>query len=415
MNDQKLFEYAVTASVREATDSDFEELKESSAQKEYELAAADPVVDGKPRMLMLTAWIAHEKKNLNNQVFIKEELKARVIQGLFAPPHAGMIDFDHDYEPRGFWYKASMAYDTKAERWGIIASGAVWAWRFPEFANLILAEMQRSGSIPVSMAARAESIEFVDDEESGYPAMILHNPIFFTTSILDIPPADPHARAVAKEDATEPLDAPAQKALQANAHTGGDGDTPSSDPPTQEDVVMDKDLKELSQDLQTVTEAKVTAETQVTELTQKLDEANEKIAGFEGQIEILNAKVAELEVALQSASETKTQLEGDLEEVRAQLKKFEEEKAAAEKAERLEARISELPEVVRKNLEEHDDCEAIKASWSDVTDEQWETIKQTFDLSVVTGPDYVDRTDKQGKILTATGVSDKSGLKQFIQ
>lgn len=414
MNDQKLFEYAVTASVREATDLDFEELNESTTKKEFELAAAEPVLDGKPRMLMLTAWIVHEGKNLNSQVFIKEELKARVIQGLFAPPHAGMIDFDHDYEPKGFWYKTSFAYDTKAEKWGIIATGAIWAWRFPEFADTILAEMQRSGTIPVSMSARAESIEFVEDDDSG-TAMILHNPIFFTTSVLDVPPADPDARAVATEDATAIVDVPAKEALQANAQTGGDEGDPPLDPPKQEEDVMDKDLKELSQDLQTATEAKVLAETQVTELTQKLDEAIAKFEEATGQIETLNAKVAELEVALQSASETKTQLEEDLEEVRAQLKKFEEEKAEAEKTERLKARVSELPEVVQKNLEEHEDCEALKASWSDATDEEWETIKQTFDLSVVTGPDYVARSDEQGKILTATGGDDKSGLRQYIQ
>jgi len=397
MDKNELFEFVTTAQVREARDEDLEELLKSSAAADYKTAVADPIVDGKPRMVLMTAWIVHEGRNLNGQVFVKEELDARVREGLFAPPHAGMVDFDHDFEARGFWYKTSFAYDTVAEKWGIIANGAIWAWRFPELADMLLAEMQRNDKIFVSMTAKAESIELISDypDSGGEPSIVLHNPVFFTTSILDVPPGDPHARAVATE---EPSELPAPAEASKNEDVVPDLVAASK----QEEDIMEK---ELSVQLAEALEAKATAEATLAGVNEKLVEAQGTISKFEGELAELKTKVAEFEVALQSASETKEGLEADLTEAKEKLNVFETEKLETEATARLTARIAELPEVVQSNLDEHPEKEMLLDSWKAASDDEWETIKQSFNLAVVDhsdDPDYVRRSKEQGNLLCGT-------------
>ena len=398
MDKNELFEFVTTAQVREACDEDLEELLKSSAAADYKTAVADPIVDGKPRMVLMTAWIVHEGRNLNGQVFVKEELEARVREGLFAPPHAGMVDYDHDFEARGFWYKTSFAYDTVAEKWGIIANGAVWAWRFPELADLLLAEMQRNGKIDVSMTAKADSIELVSDhpDSGGEPSIVLHNPVFFTTSILDVPPADPHARAVATE---EPSELPAPTEASKNTDVVPELVAASQ----KEESIMEK---ELSVKLAEALEAKAKTDADLEKANEKLVEAQESISDFETEVAELKTKVAEFEVALQSASETKEGLEADLTEAKEKLEIFEVEKAEEEATSRLETRIAELPEVVQSNLDEHPEKEMLLKSWKAASDEEWDTIKKSFDLAVVDhtdDPNYVQRSKEQGNLLSGTG------------
>ncbi|MBU8922617.1 MAG: hypothetical protein KOO63_12435 [Bacteroidales bacterium] len=410
MKDEDLFEYVVTASAREVLEDEYDEVQASLETQGFELAANDPTVNGKPRMLLLTSWIVHEGRNNNGQVFIKEELSTRVAQGLFAPPHAGMIDFNHDFEPRGFWYKTSFAYDASAEKWGILANGAVWAWRFPEVADYVLAEMQRNGSVPVSMSAKAESVEFLEThpEAEGKESVVLHNPVFVTTSLLDVPPADPRARAVASEEPAEELAAPAERASQTNESVEAVEDNVLTAASEKEEHIMEENIQELQTKLDAAEAATLkalsTVETQVT-----------TISDLEAAAAESTAKIVELEVALQSASDTIEGLEGDLATSNEQLAGFESEKVEAAKAAQLAERLAELPPVVMKNLEEHPEKEALLSALKEASDEQWELMKQSFALSVADSVDYVKKTEEEGTI-PASGTGDKpSGLSQFIR
>lgn len=205
----KIRTFLAQASIREATDDDVAELATSSLAAEVEKSAGPLGKDGKPRMLIIAAWMAHEGRNANGQAFVKEELEKRVGEGLFSPPHGGMIDFNHDFDPRGFWYKSSFAFDSRpnVQKWGIFVTGAIWAWRFPQLADTMIAEMHREGMINVSMACIADTVEFTRayPEHEGSFTEVLHNPVFLTTSLLDLPPADSSANGKVSEDPAEEL------------------------------------------------------------------------------------------------------------------------------------------------------------------------------------------------------------------
>lgn len=399
------------ATVKEATDQDIDAIAKSSPEfvQSFKNAASDYVgKDGKPRMLLVTAWMAHEGRNGNGQAFVRQELERKVQEGLFIPPHAGIIDFNHDFEPRGYWYKTSFAYDPASESWGIVASGAVWAWRFPELADALLAEMHREGTVAVSMAALPESTEYTRNYPGfeGQYTEILHNPVFFATSLLNIPPADPYGRAnVSEIDVDVPVPAAQEdeesEVVLANQH--------------EEDKPMDKEL-ELQEKLDST-------EAQLKEAQDKVQELEEEKAGLASRIEELTskvtgfeAKVAELELALQSVSEIKQELEEQLEQASTQLAEIESERIEKEKDERLDDRIASLPARVQKNLEAHPEVDEIRASWREMSDEEWASVRRSFDLAS-DSPDYVARSEEEGSVPARKSDSDgaNSGLSQYIK
>lgn len=207
MEEFQSIKYTIAAHVLEPTDTDYEEL--DTVAKGFFIASDSPFENGKPKMLFINAWIVHEGRNLNGDAFVAEELKARVNQELFSPPFAGMIDLDHDFTARGFWYKANYAFDDKAKKWGVLATGAVWAWRYKDLANFMLQEMSTDGYVSVSMSAIAEVVEptFTYPGFVGEKTYIRHNPVFFTSAILTVPPGDPDAKgnvSIAAAESKEP-------------------------------------------------------------------------------------------------------------------------------------------------------------------------------------------------------------------
>jgi len=435
-------EFIVTASVHEADVSDFAELETNpdfvrNFKISYDEAAGPIGKDGKPRMLLITTWMAHEGRNLNGQAFVKEELEQQVRDGLFSPPHAGMIDFDHDFTPRGFWYSSAFAYNTQAGKWGIILNGAIWAWRFDELSNMLLAEMQREGFITVSMSALPGSLEITrsypgfEDQETE----ILHNPVFFTTSVLDVPPADPDAKGTAMEElgknVSEPntvasnddtlytdlehsheQDAGGVLVLAGHANDGNQGG--------QE---MDKELDILRQELEDAKTKLNETEAAKAEVDTKLSDAETAKIVLSEEVEALKLKIAELEVALQSVNETRGKLETELANVREELQKasevieaFEAAKAEAEKEERFQTRMAELPEVVQKNLEAHEDSEVLTKMIREATEDEWEVTRKYFDIAVTQGPNYTQRSEEEGGLpLTGKGKKSDSLLRQHIK
>jgi hypothetical protein len=420
MNKEKLVEYVVAASVREADSKDYEELDNDPVVNNFKLAAGPVGKDGKPRMLLLTAWMAHEGRNENGIAFIRQELQEAVNGGLFAPPHAGMIDVNHDFQSRGFWYKTSFAFDDTAQEWGILASGAIWAWRYPELADALLAEQQRNGSIAVSMSERAESVEMT----RSFPGFenelteIQHNPVFFTTSILlDIPPADVHGRGTVTEDGKEPpvpasrTDKHLQAASRSQLHF-------------KEEVM--EDLKLLVEELRTERDNARASQKQAEEARDSFkataEEVTTKLAAAQSQVEELSAQhekdttqIAEMEIALKTITESKDEISNKLSEVGKELEAYQVKEVEAAKDKVLVERLASLPEAVQKNLEEHPDKDALCTAWRDLDDEGWNTVSGTFSLAAnVT--DYVERSLNAGKI-PASGSSPEgsSGLSKYIK
>jgi hypothetical protein len=368
--------------------------------------------------------MVHEGGNLNNQAFIKEELETAVNNGLFAPPHGGMIDYNHDFTARGYWYKTSFAFDQEANAWGVRADGAIWAWRYPELTNELLAEMEREGFVPVSMTAKPESLEITHSFPGAEdkPTYVLHNPVFFTTSMLSIEAADEKARAVVSDS-----DAATKRVLAAKVQTHFDNlykvdEDRQLQVAKQEDSSMDEKLidklrqevKDTEEALRGAEAAKAEADQKVTDVQAEVNTANETISSLNEEVEGFKTKLAELEVALQAAAEAKETIEKELTESKEKLDVFEAKEAEAAATALLEARLQELPEVVRKNLDEHPEKEALLSAWRTADDEAWDTISQAFKLS--DRPDYVSRSDKEGRLATGSG-GDKadSGLQKHIR
>lgn len=207
MNEPEVFSYICEGSIHEPDEQEIEEINLScrgfilaSSQHTGDVKPFGP--DGKPRMLVISAWMAHEGRNLNGDAFVKEELQNVVREGLFSPPYAGMIDDDHDFTARGYWYKTSFAHDQVAKKWGILATGALWAWRYSDLADRLLKDMGSRGTIDVSMSVIAGHTEvtLAYPEAKGERTKILHNPVFFTTSLLSVPPGDRFARGKVVEN-----------------------------------------------------------------------------------------------------------------------------------------------------------------------------------------------------------------------
>ena len=204
LDKELIYKYIIKAHLVEPSDKDFEDIE--TAAKGFFIASNAPFENGKPKMLFLDAWIAHEGRNLNGDAFVSEELRQRVKEGLFVPPFAGMIDENHDFQARGFWYKTSYAFNENAQKWGILTTGAVWAWRYPELADFVVQQMADQGFVYVSMSALAEANEVTLNYAGfeGQATHILHNPIFFTSAILTVPPGDFDAKIINVAEAKEP-------------------------------------------------------------------------------------------------------------------------------------------------------------------------------------------------------------------
>ncbi len=174
-------------------------------------------------------------------------------------------------------------------------------------------------------------------------------------------------------------------------------------------------IAQLQQDVvNTKTELKGSEE-KISTLEAKLAEQATQLETNKSEFEAVSAKLAETEVALQTASDSKTELEAQIKELTEKVVTFEAAQEEALKVARLETRLAELPEVVRANLEEHPEKDVVTAKWREATDEEWDVVKQSFELAA-SGTDYVAASDRErgvnGKGHSTTG---GSGLSKFIR
>lgn len=392
-----------------------------TAGKQELAGGPDPITDGRPTYMRVVAWMCHEGRNRNGDAFVRQELPAAAAK--IDVRHPLVMDWNHAAilggpgRVIGFWYKADYAFDQKAAegegRWGILVEGLMFAWAYPEIADAMLAEQARSGSIDFSMACIPSSVEF--GEVDGKHAAILHNPVFFTHSALDVPPGDPDAVGLAKED-KDGVD-----------HTSAEGDLrhqlTSASAHTQEKamkikltVVANEAGDKLTIRAEGVDEQGnvVAAETlegvaltkleeKIAELTAKLNEAGTekteletKLAASKSGSEEVEAMVEGLKKELDLKAEKIAELEGKVAE-------FEAEKQKLAKAEKLAARKAELPE---SYLAEHEKLDAekkaeVEARWADMSDELWaekvDDINKAVPASARTAS-YLERSKKEGLI-----------------
>jgi len=409
-------EIIVKASVREASDNTrYDHIYQ--AAKEYkdldkdvfsELeVAAGPLDDkGRPRMLIVSAWIVHEGRNRNGQAFIKEELEQAAGKGLFKPPHAGLIDLDHDFQPRGFWFTANYAFDEEAKLWGIAAEGAIWAWRFEELSNALLVEMQREGHIFVSMAALPESVELTGNfpEAEGQFTEILHDPVFYGASLLTVAPGDADARGLVSETSVPDIQATDEDSTaKADLDDSLESDNAlvvAHHKRMKEEVLMEKELELLQAKLNEAIEAKVQAEQSLVSARAEIEVFVKDKDELTANLAAAQTKLDELQVAFDTANEVKTTVESELETTKQELDSYKVAEQEAELETRFTTRLEQLPEAVAINLDKHENADEIKKAWRDQTDEEWEKVISNFSLAASTESTLVDASNKEGSLST---------------
>lgn len=168
------------------------------------------ITDGRPTLMRVVAWMVHEGVNLNRDAFVKEELAAAAAK--ITPRNPLVMDWNHaavvggQNKVIGVWTKADYAFDQKAKdgagAWGLLVEGVMFAWLYPDLADAMLADQSRLGAVRFSMACIPASVEFASDANGPYA--VLHNPVFFTNSALDVAPGDPDAKGLGKEAADAP-------------------------------------------------------------------------------------------------------------------------------------------------------------------------------------------------------------------
>ena len=365
--------------------------------KDLSLAAPAPIIDGKPRMLHVTAFIVHEGMNRNGDRFIADELGAAVTANrLFADGYAGIIDLDHDFSPVGYWYKSEFVVDPKTNTKGILAHGAVWSYLFPEAADRVLAQQQREGFVRVSMAAisKREDVAFEVDQ-SGRLIKTMHNPVFLgATILLEADAGDLNAIGVVDEDPLEHNEY-ARRAVILKAASLNKGNEHNL-----EETAMIEEIRPLLAELLGDQAGKFTDSiseliaTKVDGFKSLLEEkdtlisaAGEKVEGLTSQLEELNTRFEETNLALSNLKQEKEDLEAKLAIANEALEAFEQEKAEAAVEAKKEQRLSQVSEGVKTRLlaKEDEVKDKILTKWASMSEEDWETTKAELSLTEKVG------------------------------
>lgn len=381
------------------------------------LTAAMPKIDdrGRPTLLKIDAWMAHgEVANKNGQFFLNSDLEA-VADTLAKAPDFLVMDWNHsaviphETYPKaiGAWYDVAFEMDPAANggqgAMGLRAKGILWAWLFPEQANILLGEQARNGYAAFSMAAVPKHRSFRKEEATDRMVTVLHEPVFFTLSALDVLPADPDARGAVTLAHAEAVAAPVAARI------------PEEPRMTPEEIA-------------TLEAAKLAAETKVAELETQLaalqSEKDEKIAALETSLsEMTSARealVAEKTQEILDLVAAYEALKTENAAVVAELEVFKTEKAQVLEAQLLAARLESLPESFRKAHEARTDEQRarMEAKWKGMSDTEWAEYKQDellfgFEKASLS---YTERSNLEGGLLPTGGTDElKSRLARITK
>lgn len=417
-----------------ATIVDVEELEDRDLELANQYVAGPPLMnaEGKPTILKVVAWMAHEGVNRNRQAFVRDELQA-VAPTLFKEPNFGVMDYNHsavayfsdDPTVVGLWYRAEYRYDDKAKRYGLLASGVMWSWLFPDHSDKLLANQARKGVIEFSMACIPMGIEFATDELGDYE--ILHNPVFFTVSALDIPPADEDATGLGSEDTVETNDGLQAKLLAMAAEHPWQTSSRAADNNSIEGVSMTT-IEMLSSQIEEltkrVTENSPAAAEAIADFKQQLDEyvraADESEAHLEEarqQIENLTTKVEEVDTARaaaiterDTALETIATLEKELETLKEFKAEIDAKKAEEDRVAELAARKAKLPAgyMEAHNKKSEEIRTKIEARWMAMSSEEFDLhVEELGYTPENVRMSYLERSRKEGFLPNFNGSTDE--------
>lgn len=396
---------------------------EKAAKGDKDVASVDPVGENRmPRMLQLSGFLTYpDEVNLNDRAFTKADLDECIANGMFRAPFFGMIDYNHDFTLYGVWYNAEMRYDTANAKWGIWGDGVIFAWRYGELANNMLAMQQRNGHIKLSVAVLSEFYEPAKTAE-GKSYLLMRKPVFFTTSVLDVDPAYPDARARGSED---PNSTPEKRAAELlagdrSSHTEeADMTVDNTDTAdvndTKAEVEEEQVVDTATEKADTATEDSVDADETI-ESDDSADEAEDVAADEEVEDEVveepkdLASQLAAATLTLKALKEENDRLAA---EVAALVEKENAREAARLEAERVardEARMAELPEHIAAEVEKEENAALLKG-WLDSDDASWEETKKVFAMASLGRKSLAERSAEEGQLSTTT---EKNGGKWAI-
>lgn len=404
--EMELTEETIRAAVNRA-------IARASTAKEAKADVGPVGPNDKPRMLQMSAFIAHAgPPNRNRQAFVESELQATVADGLFKAPYFGMIDYNHDFTAYGAWYAAEWAFDNEAGQWGILAHGAVWAWRYSDLADKFLAQQARQGFVDVSMSCLYLQSDLLHDA-NGDMYELIHKPIFLTTSLLDVPKGDADARGLVSEDPSQSNQDRTAELLKASlAHNEAFN--------IEEDAMEElmKKIEAMFGEQKDALKPLAEALANLPQVEQKLaaamkahEAALARVAELEGQVATLTNEKASLttaketaDVALATVKTENERLTGEVTELKSFKAGIEEKEAKAAKEARALSRTAEIPEAVLETVKGMEKGEEILAKWMEQSDDEWTVTKATFAIASKK-PSMADRSAKEG---TLTGASEPS-------
>lgn len=386
-----------------------------------DLAAAPPLLtNGKPTIMRVVAWMAHEGVNTNRLEFLADDLgpAAEAIRA----PNLLPMDFNHSaFRPFsgfpkaiGVWYKAEKRWDSKAKEgkgaYGILAEGMIWSWLFPDESTTLLAEQERNGGhIDFSMACLPSSTTLTSDENG--PKEIAHKPIYLTNSALDVPPADKDAVGIGVEGSDDPSleETLRQRLADTDIHTPSDADAvvviAAASPAPLTEVQMEElqaQIAALQAQLagMTTTQAQLAdAVARITALEAELQAAKDSI------VEIETARDAVTAASAATVAELAT-VRAELETANAQLATIAAAAAQVARTEAYEARLTTLPQLYRDKLASRtaEEQERFATKWTNASDEEWKEFAGEIQLALKdVRVSYLGRSHAEGGVLPSSG------------
>lgn len=408
------------------------------------------VTEGRPTIMRVVAWMAHEGVNSNRDAFVAQELAA-LAPTLFRAPNFGVMDWNHsavlpsffveDSTPKviGVWYKAEYAFDQTAGKWGLLATGMLFAWTFPEQATALLGEQAREGHASFSMACLPGGVEYREDDKGEYA--VLHNPVFFTVSALDVTPADPAAVGLVTEAGEDGSEEDLARDLTAATTTDfrvtnvwiptvttssgtwiGSGSSGAWQNTTQLEVAMEESEKKVLEDARDAALGKVTElDATVAVLETRVAELEGSLAGHgtplaEAERAELTTRITELETALEAAKTARETADArlvELEQAAAEVAKVQAEadvKAAEDAKEAvLVQRMSVLGKDFLKAFAKRSEADQsrLKVRWAAMSAEEWTDFTDSLGL-MPTRVGFRFRSEEEGLLSVGGGVGDNS-------
>jgi hypothetical protein len=400
-----------------------------------ELLATDPataggpplITNGKPTVMRVVAWMAHEGINKNRDSFLADDLGPAA--DAIRLPNVLPMDWNHSAfkswmdEPKaiGIWYTAEKRWDPTAKggtgAYGIMAQGMVWSWLFPDHATEMLAEQARNGKIDFSMACLPGSVTLATDANGQYA--ILNKPTFLTLSALDVSPADVDATGLGVEGSSDPdLETELGRRISGTPSKSAAPELPLAAARTSVAQMTEEDMEELQAQLAELKAQVATltaAQEQLVVREAELQEANNTIEAQRNEITEVTTTRDAFVAELAAVNEILASTQAELAAANASLSEAAALEEATANTARYETRLSALPETYRTALEarSEEDQTRFRTKWTTAPDEAWaEFAAEILTAFESVRTSMVDRSRAEGGTLPTGG--DDTGISSLV-